>query len=159
MPGRGGRKRACSLGNRSPPSPSSNRPEKLAKTTMEYCWKCGTDPMKVAMTCGGCNYKFCTKCCSLGEALMMKVNCGQLKGLVWKCDPCLKTTSSIEGISSKLTEMEHNNKERNDDMIFFLDEMEARITTKVLAEIPSMIKEEMKKFEEKLEEKIDKSKK
>ena len=160
-----GRKRTVSLGSTSPTSPSESRPLKQAKTpaNMSNCVECGVDPLKMAIACATCNAKFCVRCCGLGEAFITKYNLGKLKGLVWKCDTCLNTATTLDNISSKLNEMEENNRKRNeemkDEMKKNLDEMEEKITKKVLAEIPPMIENEMKKFDGKLDEKLETTKK
>ena len=163
MPPRG-RKRTVSLGNKSPTSPSESRPQKQAKTSanMSNCIECGVDARNMAIACASCNAKFCNDCCGLGQAFISKYNLGKLKGLVWKCDGCLQTSTTLENISSKLNEMEENNMKRNeemkDEMKKNLDEMEDKITKKVLAEIPPMIEKEMRKLEGKMDEKLEQNK-
>ena len=162
---KGKRGRTRSLGNTENSPTMSDKPPKLQKkgTEMEEekrCCKCGNNPYNMYIDCGACEFIFCRNCCRLGDAIITayRAGDGKLEGFEWKCPSCIKTTTCIRNIATKLDEIEDNNKERNDSLNKNLTDMEARITSKVLESLPSMIQKEMKGFEDKIEKKIDNTK-
>ena len=140
-------------------SPSQERPLKRSRESDKECAKCHSDPGETYIICNLCNLKFCQQCCRLPVFILKAYakDPQDLEGMDWKCSPCSVTANSFKSIDQKLDNMEKNSKERMETMEKKLVGIEERITNKVIAEIPAMIKTEIDKMEVKVNETLKKN--
>ena len=123
-------------------SPTQSGPEEK-KQKME-CKKCEEVIEGTSITCTWCKFTLCQPCSKLKEGFIELYNAEDLPGVAWKCASCEVTSDAFQCINKKL-----------DDMGKTVEGMEDRISNKIKADLPGMIKNEVKGLRQEMNKKME----
>ena len=158
----GGRDRTQSLEARN----EMVRKRDRERATCLICETTGDD--WVFIECIVCQGQMCATCSGIEVSMIKSVYYSKLPGFKWSCQACERTLPTMTNMKEAIEKMNEANErvnttlstmaESSDTRLLALEsrlnEMEERITDKIKAEFPKMVKKEMEKVEEKLKETV-----